>query len=142
MTNGPLETYRARVADGSLKDDADQRAIAERLQVLAVRLRGYEASQPRKARLGIFGWGREPLREASVPGLYLYGGVGRGKSMLMDLFFDTGDVAKKRRVHFHALMQEMHNSIGLARKEGVEDPIEPVAVRVAYTLSLHDALPI
>ncbi|MEL6582461.1 MAG: cell division protein ZapE [Pseudomonadota bacterium] len=131
MSAGPLEIYRAGVADGTLKDDPHQRAIVEIFQLLAVRLKGYRASQPRKAKIGLFGWGREPVKEAPVAGLYLYGGVGRGKSMLMDLFFDAVMVEKKRRVHFHAFMQEMHNSIGLARKEGVEDPIEPVAVRVA-----------
>lgn len=131
MSKGPLDIYRQRVAQGALSEDAGQRVVAERFQILFERLRGYSAALPRKARLGLFGWGRETLREAPVPGLYLYGGVGRGKSMLMDLFFDCADVALKRRVHFHAFMQEMHNSIGLARKEGVPDPITPVADRVA-----------
>ena len=130
MTLGPLAPYRAMIAAGELREDVGQRAVVEQLQLLATRLKGYHAEAPRKARRGLFGWGREATPEAVVHGLYLYGGVGRGKSMLMDLFFDTCDVALKRRVHFHAFMQEMHNSIALARKEGVDDPIAPVAARV------------
>ncbi|MGB0498027.1 MAG: cell division protein ZapE [Rubricella sp.] len=131
MTESPLDIYRTRVADGTLNDDAGQRLAVEKLQLLWRRLDGYDPRRPKKVRLGLFGWGREATREADIPGLYLYGGVGRGKSMLMDLFFETATVTPKRRVHFHAFMQEMHRSIDLARKEGVADPVEPVAQRVA-----------
>lgn len=131
MADGPLDIYRARVADGSLLEDDAQRAAVEKLQLLHIRLRDHDPVKPKKVRLGLFGWGREKTHEADIPGLYMYGGVGRGKSMLMDLFFDGAPVEAKRRVHFHAFMQEIHNSIGLARKEGVSDPIEPVAARIA-----------
>ncbi|MBB5516723.1 cell division protein ZapE [Rubricella aquisinus] len=131
MSDGPLDIYRARVASGALRDDDAQRVAVEKLQLLHIRLRDHDPVKPKKVRIGLFGWGREKTQEADIPGLYMYGGVGRGKSMLMDLFFDAAPIAAKRRVHFHAFMQEMHNSIGLARKEGVSDPIEPVAVRIA-----------
>lgn len=68
-------------------------------------------------------------------GLYLWGGVGRGKSMLMDLFVGMVD-APKRRVHFHAFMQEIQNALHEARKSGAEDAIEPVAKAVSDELRL------
>ena len=131
MTDGILPLYRAKIAAGALKDDPAQRLAVERLQLLHNRLKGYELSTPRKVRTGLFGWGRETMKVEPVPGLYLYGGVGRGKSMLMDLFFGSAEVAAKRRVHFHAFMQEVHAAIHAARKTGVEDPIPPVADGIA-----------
>ena len=68
-------------------------------------------------------------------GLYLWGGVGRGKSMLMDLFVSMVN-APKRRVHFHAFMQEIQNALHEARKSNVEDAIEPVAKAVSDEVRL------
>lgn len=136
MSDGPLSRYRALVADGTLEADPAQRLAVEKLQLLHSRLIGYEPGAGRKVRLGIFGWGRERVREADIPGLYMYGGVGRGKSMLMDLFFEGAPVAAKRRVHFHAFMQDVHDRIGEARKAGREDPVEPVAEAIAEGATL------
>ncbi|MEO0386876.1 MAG: cell division protein ZapE [Pseudomonadota bacterium] len=128
---GILQTYRAKLAAGALKDDTGQRLAVELLQLLHTRLVGYAVESPRKVRMGFFGWGRERLVERRVPGLYLYGGVGRGKSMLMDLFFETAPVWRKRRVHFHAFMQDVHAAIHRARKSDHDDPIPVVADAIA-----------
>lgn len=82
-----------------------------------------------RPRAGLFGRFARPL--APPKGLYLWGGVGRGKSMLMDLFAVSVDITAKRRVHFHAFMQEMHRGMHEARKKGAEDALAPVAARVA-----------
>ena len=136
MAQEPLADYRARVAAGELKDDAAQRLAVEKLQLLHARLKDYNRQKPKRVGLGLFGWGREKITQSAIPGLYLYGGVGRGKSMLMDLFFDSAPVAAKRRVHFHAFMQEIHDGIHKARSKGVSDPVEPVAEAVAESATL------
>src|SRR5262249_56596700 len=98
MTDGPLAAYRARRLAGQLQPDPAQAAAAEKLQSLHNALKAYQPS------MGHTGW-RERLglgrrREAPPQGLYLFGGVGRGKSMLMDLFYESAPVPAKRRVHF------------------------------------------
>jgi cell division protein ZapE len=128
---GPMALYRQRVADGRLEADPAQRHAVEKLQLLWMRLADYQPSKPKRVGIGFFGWGRDRLEERVVPGLYLYGGVGRGKSMLMDLFFETAPVSPKRRVHFHAFMQEVHKGIAAARARGVTDPVRPVADAIA-----------
>ena len=69
-------------------------------------------------------------------GLYLWGGVGRGKSMLMDLFFAATEIDAKRRVHFHAFMQDIHKGMHVARKKGVEDALAPVAEDLIHDVRL------
>lgn len=73
-------------------------------------------------------------------GLYIYGDVGRGKSMLMDLFFETSPVVKKRRVHFHAFMLEVHKSLFKWRNQNKnnaeQDPIPPLAKKIASETTL------
>ena len=83
---GPMALYRRQVAEGALDADPAQRLAVEKLQLLAMRLADYDPAKPKRVGLGRFGWGRDRLEDKPVPGLYLYGGVGRGKSMLMDLF--------------------------------------------------------
>ncbi|MFQ8429755.1 cell division protein ZapE [Amaricoccus sp. W119] len=130
-TLGPMAAYRARVAAGELNPDPAQRFAMEKLQLLHMRLRDYNPTKPKRVGLGLFGWGRERIEEKNVPGLYLYGGVGRGKSMLMDVFFETAPVSPKRRVHFHAFMQEIHAAVHKERQKGVKDPLRVVADQVA-----------
>lgn len=118
------QIYDARVKAGTLRADVGQRAVLPALEGPRAWL---EAQGPR--RTGLFaGLFAKPL--TAPPGLYLWGGVGRGKSMLMDLFFAATDIPLKRRVHFHAFMQEIHRAIHDARKRNVEDPIVPVAEAV------------
>ena len=118
--SGPVGTAYARlVADGELRpDEAQARAVAA-LDRLGQR------SEP-----GLIGrlLGRRP---DGPRGVYLWGGVGRGKSMLMDLAFEALDIAPKRRVHFHAFMLETHARLREARKDEEGDPIEQVAERIA-----------
>jgi len=136
MPQGPLFQYRNLIAGGELRDDAAQRLAIEKLQLLHRRLEGYNPAKPSRFGLGVFGWGREHIEQVEIQGLYLYGGVGRGKSMLMDLFFDSAPIAKKRRVHFHEFMQEVHGGIASARKSYQKDPIEPVAAAIAAKATL------
>ncbi|WP_299937105.1 cell division protein ZapE [uncultured Pelagimonas sp.] len=112
------DIYDARVAAGTLKSDDAQLAALPELE----RIRD-ELAKPVKR--GFFRKAPEPPK-----GLYLWGGVGRGKSMLMDLFVDALDVPA-RRVHFHAFMQEIHTEMHRLRSDGVEDPIKPVAKAVS-----------
>lgn len=133
---GPLNEYRARIAAGELKHDPAQALAVEKLQSLHKALMEYEP------RSGPVGWkerfGLERRRENPPQGLYFYGGVGRGKSMLMDMFFDDAPVKRKRRVHFHAFMQQVHIRLNEYRKfKGREaDPIPPVAEQIAAEAAL------
>jgi cell division protein ZapE len=125
---GLLARYDALIASGELHADPDQRAAAERLARLQNEL---EAPPPAP---GIFGklFGAKP---APPPrGVYLWGGVGRGKSMLMDLFVDTLGIAAKRRAHFHAFMLELDRRIAEARKAERRDPLVAVARDMAAGL--------
>ena len=130
MGEGPLADYRARRRAGQLESDPAQELAAEKLQSLYNALLHYEPAA------GRVGW-RERLglarrREEPPQGLYLFGAVGRGKSMLMDLFFETAPLPRKRRVHFHAFMLEVHESLHRQRQEGIEgDPLGPLAARIA-----------
>jgi len=113
-----LDIYRAAVAEGRLHEDAAQVAVLPELE----RVRS-ELAEPVKR--GLFRKAPPPIK-----GLYMWGGVGRGKSMLMDLLFEAVDVPKQRR-HFHAFMQWVHAEMNAARKQGVDDAIAPVAAKLA-----------
>ena len=117
------EIYARKVAQGELSADPAQEAVMPEFE----RIRSALAEPVKR------GW----LRRAPEPvmGLYLWGGVGRGKSMLMDLFADSVDVPC-RRVHFHAFMQEIHAGIHAARQNGTQDALVPVARAVADEVRL------
>jgi len=119
-----LAHYEAAVANGELRPDPAQRAVAGRLDRLAVELE----AQPKR---GSVLWRMLRKKPDPVRGLYLWGGVGRGKSMLMDLFFSCVAIPAKRRVHFHEFMLEVHERLRVERSREVGDPIAPVAAALA-----------
>ncbi|MEM9736331.1 MAG: cell division protein ZapE, partial [Pseudomonadota bacterium] len=132
MLDGPMPLYRARIADGLIRADNAQRAAVEKLQLLHMRLKDYDPGAGKRVALGWLGFGRKAAKQdKALAGIYMFGGVGRGKSMLMDLFFDGAPVRAKRRVHFHAFMAEVHVGVHIARESNVKDPIAPVAEEIA-----------
>ena len=136
VAESPLSRYRALLAEGALQPDTAQRAAVEKLELLHIRLKSYRPGG-RRSVWGLFGFAHRGEAEiAERTGLYIFGGVGRGKSMLMDLFFDSAPVEPKRRVHFHAFMQEVHRGLDAARAQDADDPIDVVANEVAGSATL------
>jgi len=142
---GPVQSrLEQRITDGVLVEDAQQLDAARQLDS---RLKALSEYEPAKGGvLGRFFGGRE-----TVPrGLYMYGGVGRGKSMLMDWFYEAAEFTPKRRTHFHAFMLDIHERINAWRKldkdgrrasphhvRGAgDDPIAPVARAIASEAKL------
>lgn len=134
MAEGPIAGYRRLLRDGTLRPDPAQELAAEKLQALYVKLHGYQPP-------GSGGWRKRLGLEKPPPppqSLYLFGGVGRGKTMMMDLFFDQAPVEAKRRTHFHSFMVDVHARIHEWRKDGKidgaragADPIPPLAEAIA-----------
>ena len=116
MADGPMARYRALITAANIEPDAAQEAAAQRLDRLAQNLERFRPNGGVLARLA--GNSSEPPR-----GVYLHGGVGRGKSMLMDLFFEAVDFRPKRRVHFHAFMAEIHDRMVPLRQRDSGDPV-------------------
>ncbi|PHH52897.1 hypothetical protein CFIMG_002312RA [Ceratocystis fimbriata CBS 114723] len=149
---GPIQEYDRRVAQGRLRNDPHQRSIIQNLETLHQQLRNYvpppvkqpliESLQPSKSLFGsFFGNGKPKLATlGAIPenlpmGLYLYGDVGSGKTMLMDLFYDTipANITAKMRIHFHNFMQDTHKRIhSVVQKHGNDvDAIPFVAADIA-----------
>jgi cell division protein ZapE len=136
LERGPLFAYRARVAEGALTGDPAQELASEKLQSLFHALKGYRPRQPGswKERFGLTRRTEEP-----PAGLYIFGDVGRGKSMLLDLFFAAAPVEKKRRVHFHEFMLEIHARLHALRADrsrsaeerGTDDLLPAIARDIA-----------
>jgi cell division protein ZapE len=117
--------YAALVAAGELRPDPEQAAAAARLDSLQQELESPQDSGGLLGRL----FGRK--KPESPRGVYMWGGVGRGKSMLMDLFHDCLEIPQKRRAHFHEFMLEVHARLREERKKESGDPILPVAAEIA-----------
>jgi len=115
------ERYERLISDGELRPDSDQREAVAVLDRLAREL------GERKQGL----WSRLAGKKSQARGVYLWGGVGRGKSMLMDLAFEAVLVAPKRRVHFHEFMLEVHERLKVERTREEGDPIPAVAEAIA-----------
>jgi cell division protein ZapE len=124
-----LSRYRELVAAGELRADAEQAAAADRLDRLAQELEAV----PKKGSILWRALGRAP---EPPRGVYLWGGVGRGKSMLMDLLFDCVDIRRKRRVHFHEFMLEVHERLNVERQKNSQDPVVAVADALAEDIRL------
>lgn len=120
-----LQRYDAEVSQGILSADLEQRDVMRKLDAIGSELIKRSSWKPpsqsvfarwiRKAETGI----------SAVPGLYLWGGVGRGKTHLCDLFFEELPFAEKTRLHFHRFMQQIHAD--LRKLDGMEDPIKIIA---------------
>lgn len=129
MSEGPLPAWRARVRAGALSPDSGQERAAEKLQELRGALTGERRGPGRAGLRDRLGLGAP--RAAPRQGVYLFGGVGRGKTMLMDLFFDSVPLAAKRRTHFHPFMLEIHDRLHALRGGRERDPLRRVAREVA-----------
>lgn len=131
--SGPVVArYQSLVASGDISEDRAQLSLARKLDTLDRRL---SAERP-AARLRPFGWLFAGRASETLKGLYIHGGVGRGKTMLMDAFFDAAALEAKRRSHFHTFMADVHERIHAYRaaarngSKGPDDPIEPVAADI------------
>jgi cell division protein ZapE len=127
--------YAKLVAAGEIERDAAQEQVLDLLAGLEARLREHRLARKSSS----LGWlfGARERREEPLRGLYLYGDVGRGKTMLMDLFFAASAVKRKRRAHFHEFMSDVHDRvrefrsrIKLGTSNG-EDPIRLTAAAIA-----------
>ncbi|WP_184430984.1 cell division protein ZapE [Roseospira goensis] len=158
--DGPLARYRALLEAGTLHPDPAQEHVVHRLDALAAALPAHDAGRPdggaaRGAGRGLLrrlpGLGRgaaggrradearrDEARRTAPRGLYIHGAVGRGKSMLMDLLHGSVALTRKRRVHFHVLMREIHETLHRWRQEGREgtDPLVRLADEIAAGATL------
>ncbi len=130
MEDGPLAAYRALRPSGKLQPDPAQAVGAEKLLSPHTTLKRYRPA------LGQSGWGGRlgPALHLGDPpqGLHIFAGVGRGQSMLIDLFFEGAPVAAKRWVHFHAFMLDAHERLKQLRHRGGNcDPVPRLARELA-----------
>jgi cell division protein ZapE len=129
--SSPLFTaYQQKLASGLNPDEGQQRVV-KALAHLQSLLAATQIQQPRLLRFF------QQRNKAELRGIYIWGAVGRGKSMLMDLFFQTTPLEARRRVHFHAFMLDVHARIHQARQAGIEEnPVEAVAEDIAREVRL------
>ncbi|RFC66096.1 cell division protein ZapE [Fulvimarina endophytica] len=132
---GPVRSKLERLIErGEIEPDPAQKILAGRLDRLDGDLSNRSVAKKSSALGWLFGKKGKP---EPVKGLYVYGSVGRGKTMLMDMFYRQSSVSKKRRVHFHAFMGDVHERIGAHRdkvRDGTaseDDPMPPVARQIA-----------
>src|SRR2546423_2254775 len=129
MPSTVTERYSALVSEGEVERDPAQEAVAARLTRLEQRLAQHRLSR-KSSHLGWL-FGKSAEQEGPIKGLYIHGEVGRGKTMLMDLFFAASTVTRKRRVHFHEFMGDVHERVHVYRqkiKSGEVDDDDPIAL--------------
>lgn len=134
------ERYVAMVETGVIERDAAQFAVVKRLAALSETL----ASRQLAKKSSALGWlfGKRQASANGIKGLYIWGSVGRGKTMLMDMFYDSAPVAARRRVHFHSFLADVHSRIHAYRQRlrtgevREPDPIGPVAAELAEEATL------
>ena len=135
MASSITARYAAGVAAGRIERDIAQLAVVDMLALLEARIVEYRLARKSSS----LGWmfGSREKRQSRIKGLYIYGDVGRGKTMLMDLFFKSSPVQRKRRAHFHEFMIDVHERIHAIRQKmklgehAAEDPIQQAATELA-----------
>lgn len=139
MKQGVRARYAALIADGAIERDAAQEDVVARLGALSDALAERELSSKSSALGWLFSRKSKP---EPLTGLYIWGQVGRGKTMLMDLFYDGLRVKAKRRTHFHAFMSDVHERVHAWRQKAKAgevqgaDPIDPVGKAIAAEASV------
>ncbi len=123
--------YDSLIASGEIERDPAQEALVAQFSALEERLKEHRLARKSSALGWIFG--HRAQTQTPIRGLYIHGDVGRGKTMLMDLFFSASPIQRKRRAHFHEFMLDVHDRVHAWRQERKrgdvkgDDPIEPVA---------------
>lgn len=133
------QQYELLISAGKItKDEAQRIALREFELLRTALLSAPPVQQSVKAKKSVARWFKsKPAAATALPGLYLWGDVGRGKSLLMDLFYEHAPISQKRRVHFHAFMAEVHAEVHEYRKsKGHENPVAHVARGLASSLRL------
>jgi cell division protein ZapE len=135
MSDSFSARYAALVAAGKIEADSGQAALVRQFSALEQRLEEHRLAQKSSS----LGWlfGKREKARGPLKGLYIHGEVGRGKTMLMDLFFEATAVRRKRRAHFHEFMADVHERVHTYRREmkngeaADHDPIQRTAAAIA-----------
>lgn len=144
MSDSPRTRYQQLIDSGQVSPDTAQQSVVDELQLL------FSALQDTRTEISASGeakksWWKSLFSTHShtpdeaqpqVYGLYIWGDVGRGKSLLMDMFYDIAPVTHKLRIHFHAFMLDIHSRIHLYRQQQFADPLSQVAKDIALEAKL------
>ena len=129
----PLQRYTQDLQKKLSMPDPSQAAIVDELQRLFIRVQSHENNK-RRASSVFRMWKKKEREEVSLKGLYLWGGVGRGKTYLMDIFFDCLQGERKQRTHFHRFMQKIHQDLNSL--QGQKNPLEKIAEHIAREIDV------
>jgi cell division protein ZapE len=121
------EIYAELVTKNCLQEDQEQQAAIIALDQLSERLikQSYRQNSPSKISTRLFAFNKPAEKQSVIPGIYFHGRVGRGKTMLMDIFYQQLNIQRKRRIHFHHFMESIHSA--LAELSGQENPLQCIA---------------